>query len=256
MANRGTNIEWTEWTWNPFVGCDIVSPGCRNCYAMRMAHRIASFPNPHYAGTTQQAKRGPVWTGKLSRNSDAAMRKPLGIRQPSLIFVNSMSDFWHPAAEDAWRAEALAIMRATPQHEYQVLTKRPELISPTLARMGETLPGNFWLGATVEDAKHAWRIDELRAVPAVIRFLSVEPLIAPLGPVDLTGIDWVIVGGESGPNFRPMDPAWARAVRDQCRAQGVALFVKQMSGRGAALKAIPRDLKIRQWPRLPARQAA
>lgn len=244
-----TKIEWTEHTWNPFVGCDIVSPGCRNCYAMRMAARLEGFGQPAYAGTTQPSKRGRVWTGILRRNSDTVMRKPLGIRHPAMIFVNSMSDFWHPAAEDEWRAQALEVMRQTPRHQYQILTKRPELIASTLARMGDTLPRNVWLGATVEDAKVKARIDQIRHIDAAVRFLSVEPLIGPLGKADLSGVHWVIVGGESGPKFRTMHPAWARDVRNQCRDQGVPFFMKQMSGRGDALKAIPRDLQIRQWPR-------
>lgn len=243
-----TKIEWTEHTWNPFVGCDIVSPGCRNCYAMRMAARCEAFGHAQYAGVTQPSKRGPVWTGRVNRASELTMRKPFGIKAPSLIFVNSMSDFWHPAAEDVWRAEALEIMRKTPRHQYQVLTKRPEEIAPTLARMGETVPTNMWLGCTVESARYKPRIDILRQVPAAIRFLSIEPLLGPMGELDLRGIHWVIVGGESGPRYRAMDPTWASSVRDQCLEQGVALFVKQMSGRGAELKAIPRDLRIRRWP--------
>ena len=138
-----------------------------------------------------------------------------------------MSDFWHTNAADALRAEALTIMDQTPQHRYQVLTKRPELIMPTLARMGRTLPPNAWIGTSVEDARVVSRIDALRQVPATIRFLSIEPLIGPVGGLDLRGIDWVIVGGESGPGARPCDPAWVRGIRDQCLAAGVAFFFKQ-----------------------------
>ena len=224
-----TTIEWTEFTWNPFVGCSIVSAGCTNCYAMRMARRLEEgFGVAAYQGTTQKSKAGPVWTGKTNRSSDQVMRRPLGLRKPTLIFVNSMSDFWNPDADDAWRAEALDIMWQTPRHEYQVLTKRPQHIRPIMKRMGVAkLPPNFWLGATVEDHRVVDRIDLLREVEAEVRFLSVEPMTAPLGKVDLTGIHWVITGGESGPGARPMKADWVREVRDQCVAAKVPHFFKQ-----------------------------
>lgn len=223
-ARRSTSIEWTEHTWNPFVGCFIASAGCKNCYAMRMAARLEAAGQGPYQGTT----RSGVWTGKLNRATDAAMRKPLGLPGRAVIFVNSMSDFWHDNALDAWRAEALDIIERTPQHQYQILTKRPELIAPTLERMGiAQLPDNVWLGATVEDHRVTWRIDHLRAAPARIRFLSVEPLTAPLGAVDLGGIHWVITGGESGPGARPCKAEWVREARDQCTAADVPFFHKQ-----------------------------
>jgi len=224
MTRRTTSIEWTQHTWNPFVGCSIRSAGCTNCYAMRLAGRLEAFGQAAYRGTT----RDGVWTGRLNRSSDATMAKPLGEKQPSVFFVNSMSDFWHPSAEDRWRAEALAIMRATPHHTYQVLTKRPEEIGPTLSRMGITrLPDNLWLGATVEDGRVAGRIDYLRHAPARIKFLSVEPLIRTLGRPDLRGIDWMIVGGESGPSCRPMQADWVRETRDHAVGGEVAYFFKQ-----------------------------
>jgi protein gp37 len=226
---RTTGIEWTEHTVNFWVGCEIVSAGCTNCYAMRMARRLeVGFGQPAYAGTTKSTKAGPVWTGKVNRATDRMFSKPLHIRQPSLIFVNSMSDFWNEAAVDEWRADAFEIMRRAGWHKYQLLTKRPENILPIMRRMGlERLPDNVWCGVTVEDHRVAHRIDLLRQVPAAVRFISVEPMTAPLGEVDLTGVHWVIGGGESGPKARPMQAEWARELRDLCTAQNVAFFWKQ-----------------------------
>ena len=226
---RTTTIEWTHHTWNPFVGCNIVSAGCTNCYAMRQAYRLQhAFGFPSYRGTTRKVKGRPVWTGRVNRSSDAKMTEPLRISQPSLIFVNSMSDFWHENAQDSWRAEALEVMAAAPRHAFQVLTKRPENIAPILLRMGVTrLPDNLWLGCTLEDHRVADRAAIIARVPARTRFLSVEPVTARVGRLALAGIHWVITGGESGPRARPMQAAWIREVRDQCMASGVPLFHKQ-----------------------------
>lgn len=226
---RTTSIEWTEHTWNPFVGCSVLSAGCKNCYAMRMAFRCSEMGHKAYDGVAVASRAGPVWTGRINRNSDSAMAAPLRRRKAALFFVNSMSDFWHPNADDRWRAEAFDVMIATPQHQYQVLTKRPDLIAPTLGRMGRKLPDNLWLGATVENSRVNERIDHLRAVEASVRFLSIEPLIAQFGQQDLSGIDWVITGGESGPRCRPCKGTWVREIRDLIAAkhQSVALFHKQ-----------------------------
>lgn len=225
---RTTGIEWTEHTWNPFVGCSIHTAGCTNCYAMGQAMRIVRMgTTASYDGTVKLAGNGkPIWTGRVNKASAAAMRRPLTIREPSIIFVNSMSDFFHEAAQDAWRLEALEIMVRTP-HQYQVLTKRPENILPFLERTKVAFPRNVWIGATLERGDFAHRIDTLREVPATIRFLSVEPLIGYIGEVDLSGIHWVITGGESGPGSRPMHSAWVREVRDLCVAQSVPHFFKQ-----------------------------
>lgn len=224
---RTTGIEWTEHTWNPFVGCTIHTPGCANCYAMRQAHRLEhTLGMQTYAGTTKLANGNPVWTGKVNQASAATMRKPFTVADPSIFFVNSMSDFFHEAALDEWRIEALGVMAAT-WHQYQVLTKRPEHIVPFLDKHDLSLPANVWIGATIERGQFRHRIDTLRAVPAAIRFLSVEPIIGAIGKLDLTGIHWVIGGGESGPGARLMDPAWARELRDECVRQGVAFFWKQ-----------------------------
>jgi len=222
-----TKIEWTEATWNPFVGCEIRSAGCKNCYAMLMAWRQANMQTKHYQGLTKVVNGKPVWTGRLNRSPDTVFRKPLSVRKPTMWFVNSMSDFWHENADREWQRDALAIMDETPWHTYQLLTKRPEYIQAHLDELGRGLPGNVWLGATVEDHRVVDRIGVLRRVEATVRFLSVEPMTAPLGQVDLQGIHWVITGGESGHGARPCDPDWVREVRDQCIEQGVAFFHKQ-----------------------------
>lgn len=246
---RTTGIEWTEHTWNPFVGCSIHTAGCTNCYAMRTAYRLQEFGQPSYQGTAKMVNGNPVWTGLLNRSSNEQMRKPMKIHKPSLIFVNSMSDFFHEAAKDEWRFEAMRIMRNTP-HQYQVLTKRPENILPFLNRTAWTsVPANMWIGATVERADTVHRIDTLRKVPAAIKFLSVEPLIGPMGSMNLDGIHWVILGGESGPGARPMEAAWARDVRDQCQAQRVPLFFKQWgkSQNNPLFREAPKSVSGSAW---------
>lgn len=228
-ARRTTLIEWTESTWNPMVGCSLESPGCTNCYAMKAAHRIQSRGTaPHYDGLTRVVNGKAVWTGKVGRASDAAMRKPLSTTAPTVFFVNSMSDFFHPDMEDGWRDEAFDIMRQTPRHTYQILTKRPAVMAAYLERRPHFADlRNVWLGASVEREQETHRIATLRGIPAAVRFLSVEPLIASLGPVDLTGIDWIITGGESGPGARPVEAAWVREVRDAAKRYGAAFFHKQ-----------------------------
>jgi protein gp37 len=228
-SHRTTGIEWTEHTWNPFAGCNVHTAGCTNCYAMRQAARIEEFGTArHYIGLTQKVNGHPVWTGKVARASNTGMNKPRTIRTPALIFVNSMSDFWHPNAEDAWRLEAIEVMRDTPQHQYQVLTKRPEEAVKFFERHPEvTLPDNFWLGVTVEYSKTRERIAIIRDIPAAVRFISFEPLIGLVGPVDLTDIHWIITGGESGPGHRNCDADWIRDLHRQSREQNVAHFFKQ-----------------------------
>lgn len=226
---RTTGIEWTQHTWNPQVGCSIVSPGCTNCYAMRQARRLeTAFGMPAYQGTTKLVNGNPVWTGKIGKASRAQLRKPLTHRDPTTFFVNSMSDLFHEDAPEAWITETFDMIRLAKHHTYQILTKRPEVAARYYAAHPEVhgLP-QVWLGVSVEDRKRAERIDVLRAIPAATRFLSVEPLLGPLGAVDLAGIDLVITGGESGPGARFMHPDWVREMRDQCIAQRVAFFHKQ-----------------------------
>lgn len=310
-----TGIEWTEATWNPVVGCSIVSPGCTNCYAMRMAARIeaadeaayrkrvemtveqlsdpdaaeqtrAEMNNTrvpsHYSGTTKSSKAGPVWTGKLSLAPERILTEPLRRKKPTMYFVNSMSDLFHEDVPDAWIDRVFAVMALTPQHTFQVLTKRSARMRDYLLTLGlwdhgrvETfrtvavdltgspcaagaiedaawpLP-NVWLGVSCERQQEAdARIPDLLATPAAVRFVSAEPLLGPiaLGTIDLPGgefevaplgwdhldrgentdprLDWIIVGGESGANARPMHPDWARSIRDQCVSAGVPFFFKQ-----------------------------
>lgn len=224
---RTTGIEWTEHTWNPFVGCTIHTAGCTNCYAMRTAARLQGYGQPAYKGVVRQVNGKWIWTGRLNV-AHSAMSKPLKVRGSAMFFVNSMSDFFHESAPHEGQDAALGVMMQTPQHVYQILTKRPELIVPFMERVGlKQWPAHCWIGATVERADFAHRIDTLRKVNAVVRFLSIEPLIGPLGPVDLAGIHWAIVGGESGPGARPMQYTWAREAADECIRQKVPLFFKQ-----------------------------
>lgn len=244
-----TKIEWTEATWNPIVGCSVATPGCTNCYAMRMAHRLGRNPKtPHYAGLTQDSRGGPVWTGKLTLAPDHVIEAPLHRRKPTTYFVNSMGDLFHEDVPDDWIDRVFAVMARCPLHRFQVLTKRADRMRAYMqsCQYGADDSGrlwplpNVWLGVSVEDQARAdLRIPDLLATPAAVRFVSAEPM---LGPVDLTeatrrflrhpsylnmSLHWVICGGESGPGARPMHPAWARSLRDQCQAAGVAFFFKQ-----------------------------
>lgn len=230
---RTTNIEWTEHTWNPFVGCSIHTAGCKNCYAMKTAFRLQSFGTiPHYHDVVKKVNGKAVWTGNLNRASDRAMSKPLLIKKPAMIFVNSMSDFFHEKALDEWRIEAFNIMRKCPQHIFQVLTKRPENIQLFIDRTGTLIPDNCWLGVTVESGKYSHRINILKNVEAKIKFISFEPLIACIGDVSLDSINWAITGGESGNIRRTCNADWLRGIRDICIRDNVSFFHKQY---GAAI---------------------
>lgn len=333
-----SKIEWTGQTWNPIVGCSVVSPGCTNCYAMKQAARINRM-NPelevYSSGLTQDTKAGPVWTGKVAW-SETAFLEPLRRRRPTTYFVNSMSDLFHENVPEEWIDRVFAVMALCRQHTFQILTKRAKRMREycsdprTIRRVYEEVcdvtmtldckvlliaPGttpsfapetvarnelvyldrwplpNVWLGVSAEDQKRAdERVPELLATPAAVRFVSAEPL---LGEIDFTKIrfvangdkwvcnsldfsdalvggkpgfgplDWIIVGGESGPNARPMNIAWALAIRDQCRDAGVRCFVKQLGARpfghddapmglrhkkGADMSEWPADLRIREIP--------
>ena len=299
-----TKIEWTHGlngrvgrTWNPVAGCTVISPGCTNCYAMRMAARINKMTRgSHYEGLTKIVNGNPVWTGKIARAPDKIFNAPLKWGKPTRIFVNSMSDLFHDDMPDEWIDQVFAVMALKPQHTFQILTKRPKRmreyfsneatfvrIDIAIARADpwpelneyrlDTWPlPNVWLGVSAEDQTRAGeRIPYLLETPATVRFVSAEPLLGPLelwhrescGDCDpciggkaaqcavggyfvgmLGALDWVIVGGESGPGKRPVDLAWMRSIRDQCQAAGVPLFVKQIDKR----IPIPDDLMIRQWP--------
>ena len=209
-----SKIEWTEQTWNPVTGCTKMSPGCKHCYAERMALRLQAMAAPGYA-------RGFDLT-----LHDGRLDQPLGRKKPTLYFVCSMADLFHEDVPDAFIDRVLMTMHRTPRHTDQLLTKRAERLPDFFAN--RPVPPNVWLGVTVEDRRHGLpRIAHLRRVPARVRFLSVEPLLEDLGLLDPLGIDWVIVGGESGPAARRMREEWALSVRDRCRAVGVAFTFKQ-----------------------------
>lgn len=225
--NKSTKIEWTDHTWNPFVGCSKVSDGCRNCYAIDVA-ALYGHKFVHYEGVARRSERGtPNWTGQINLAPDHILNKRF--KPDERVFVNSMSDFWHEYARDEWRQRVLNIMRENPRVQYQVLTKRPENIAPMLERMGEAVPKNMWVGSTVESSRVLDRIDTLRQIPAAIRFLSIEPLLDDIAVngLNLEGIHWVIVGGESGRHCRPMRAEWVRKIREECARQNVPFFFKQ-----------------------------
>jgi len=224
-----TTIEWTDATWNPVRGCTAVSPGCENCYAQLMAHRF-SGPGKAYEGLTRLTGHGPKWTGQI-RVVPKKLDEPLHWRKPSLIFVNSMSDLLHKDVPAAYIDATFDVMRKADWHRFQVLTKRAERLAEVDQLLGEW-PEHVWMGVSVESEDYTDRIDLLRASGAAVKFLSLEPLLGPLPDLDLEGIDWVIVGGESGPGARPMDADWVRDIRDQCVEQGVAFLFKQWGAFG------------------------
>jgi len=241
-----TSIEWTEATWNPLRGCSRVSPGCQHCYAERMAHRF-SGPGYPYEGLTRVGKGGePRWTGKIV-TVEEALAEPLRWKRPRMVFVNSMSDLFHERAPVEFIQRVFTVMKRASWHTFQVLTKRPE----RCLELAHVLPwpGNVWMGTSVESAEYAGRIDVLRRVPAAVRFLSIEPLLGRLPRLELAGIHWVIVGGESGPGARAMDPEWVREIRQACVEARVPFFFKQWGG--TRKKAAGRMLDGRTWDEMP-----
>lgn len=286
-----TAIEWTDRTWNPTTGCDRISPGCDNCYALTMAKRLKLMGQAKYQNDGDPRTSGPGFA--LAEHADA-LDAPLRWRKPSKVFVNSMSDLFHQDVRDGFVVAVWETMRQAYQHTFQVLTKRPQRMASLIARwhditgedfvpklargpeptraahpspkgqlwadyldvLGQPPEGcayptfdwmngplrlmpttplpNVWLGTSIESDRYAFRADHLRATPAAVRFLSLEPLLGPLPSLDLTGIDWVIVGGESGPGARPMHIGWVRDIRDRCVAAGVPFLFKQWGAWGAA----------------------
>lgn len=235
MANA-SGIEWTDATWNPVTGCTKVSPGCKHCYAERMSQRLQAMRQANY-------KNGFDLTLQPQM-----LELPASWRKPRRIFVNSMSDLFHPDVPADYIEGVFSVMQRAPWHRYQILTKR----SDRLAALSERLEWHpsVWMGVSVESARYLYRVDDLRKTKAYVKFLSLEPLLGPLSGLELTGIDWVIVGGESGPNARPMDPRWVRMIRDQCIAGGVPFFFKQWGG--VFKKRTGRILDGRTWDELPA----
>ncbi len=277
MMAETTPIEWTGSTWNPVVGCSVISAGCTNCYAMKMAGRLEAMGSPIYAGHTVKTKAGYVWNGKVAASNWGQMIKPMAWKKPRRIFVNSMSDLFHEDMPVDVIDQVFAVMAMCPQHTFQVLTKRSrrmrdylqacdsrraDSIDGKLIELGydrplEALPwppSNVWLGVSVEDQDAAnARIPDLLETPAAVRFLSCEPL---LGPIEFSKVPrfnrialdlsrwWVICGGESGGGRRPMDLMWPRSLRDQCAFSGVPFFMKQID----KMQPIPPDLMVRQFP--------
>ena len=233
---QSSNIEWTEATWNPVTGCSKISPGCKNCYAERLANRLAAMGQDRYRNGFD-----------VTLHYDL-VDLPLRWRQPRLIFVNSMSDLFHEDVPDAFIMQVFDTMVAAHWHTFQVLTKR----SQRLAGLAPRLPWsqNIWMGVSVESKKHTYRIADLRKVPAAVRFLSVEPLLEPIFNLPLTGIDWVIIGGESGPGCREMNADWVRQIRDRCIVRNVPFFFKQWGG--VRKKNAGRLLDGRTWDELPS----
>lgn len=243
-----TKIEWTERTWNPVTGCTKLSPGCKHCYAETMARRLKAMDAPGY-------ERGFEVTLHPDR-----LEWPLERRTPTVWFVNSMSDLFHTGVPDSFIERVLDTIRRSPQHTYQILTKRADRLPSFFG--SRRAPGNVWLGVSVEDRRYGVpRIQHLRRVDACVRFLSIEPLLQDLGELDLSGIHWVIVGGESGPAARPMKPEWVQNVKRQCEAAGVAFFFKQWGawgadGRRRSKAANGREFEGRIWNNYPDATAA
>jgi protein gp37 len=221
-----SHIEWTEMTWNPVRGCTRVSEGCRNCYAERMASRFAGDGMP-YDGLAMITTSGPRWTNEVRTVPDV-LHQPLKWKKPRVIFVNSMSDLFHPDIPLKFIQSVFSVMEQCPQHTFQILTKRSERLRTMASEL--SWPENVWMGVSVEDSRVISRVLDLQLVPATVRFLSIEPLIGPINELPLEGIHWAIVGGESGPGARPMNPEWVQSIYDQCRDAQVAFFFKQWGG--------------------------
>lgn len=236
MSDRSA-IEWTQATWNPVTGCTKVSPGCDHCYAETFAERFRGVAGHPYEGGFDLTLR------------PERLEQPLRWHRPRMIFVNSMSDLFHEDVQTTYVQQIFEVMGRAHQHTFQVLTKRPGRMASILRQIQPDSLKNVWLGTSIELDRLVWRADKLRDTPAAVRFLSLEPLLGPLPSLDLSTIDWVIVGGESGPHHRPVDPGWVRDLRDRCIQEKVPFFFKQWGGRTP--KAGGRILDGRTWDDLP-----
>jgi len=230
-----SSIEWTESTWNPVTGCTKISPGCMNCYAERMARRLQAMGQPNYARGFEVTLHEHV------------LDLPLKWKSSRVVFVNSMSDLFHEDVSTDFILRVFDVMVRADWHVFQVLTKRSE----EMVQLNLELPwaSNIWMGVSVETQEYIHRIDDLRRTGAAVKFLSLEPLLGPLPDLDFSGIDWVIVGGESGPRARPMDKAWVTDIRDQCQRANVPFFFKQWGG--VNKKKAGRVLDARTWDEMP-----
>jgi protein gp37 len=239
MATK-SSIEWTEHTWNPVTGCTKISPGCKFCYAERMAHRLQAMGVDNYRNGFEVTLH------------EHMLSLPLTWKKPTVVFVNSMSDLFHDAVPERFIIKVFEVMNQATRHQFQVLTKRPERVLDMNGMLSWS--PNIWMGTSVESMKYASRIDCLRRSDAHIKFLSLEPLLSPLDTLNLSGIDWAIVGGESGPRARPMKEEWVISIRNQCHEAGVAFFFKQWGG--VNKKKTGRLLEGRTWDDLPSRAVA
>ena len=260
MGPRVSKIQWTGRTWNPTTGCDRVSPGCDHCYALTMAARLKGMGQAKYQNDGDPRTSGPGFA--LTVHPDA-LDLPLRTKKPTTWFVNSMSDLFHKDVPDAFIEDVFDVMlQTTDRHTFQILTKRPQRMSAWVSALLRpallpTVLDGIWLGTSIENDRYAFRADHLRATPATTRFLSCEPPLGPLPSLDLTGIDWVIIGGESGRGARPMELAWVRDIIAKARDAGAAVFVKQLGSvwargmadpKGGDPEAWPADLRIREMP--------
>ncbi len=241
-----SSIEWTEVTWNPTAGCTVISPGCTNCYAMRLAPRLEAFGQPKYQGLTFKSGGRSKWNGTV-RIDENSLEFPFTLMKGKRIFVNSMSDLFHEEVLLSDIHRIFEVMRACPQHTFQILTKRAERLEELSAHLD--WPENVWMGVSIENADYSFRANHLRRTGAVTKFLSLEPLLGPLDDLNLNSIDWGIVGGESGPGARPMDASWVQSIRDQCVDAGVAFHFKQWGG--VNKKKTGRILDNRTWDEFP-----
>jgi protein gp37 len=247
MAEKSP-IEWTDATWNPVVGCSLESAGCTNCYAMRMAARLEAMGVAKYAGLTRKSGGRAKWTGKITCD-EAALSAPVRWARPRKVFVNSMSDLFHPDVPVEFIRQVWDVMKRTRRHDYQLLTKRPKRMRELLSGPTFELLPNVWLGTSVENADVVHRIDDLRSTPAAVRFISFEPLIGPVPDLDLRDIAWAIVGGESGPGARAIQEEWVLRIQESCRSYGTAFFFKQWGGTNK--KAAGRLLRGRTYDAMP-----
>jgi len=251
-----TQIEWTDATWNPVAGCSLVSAGCEHCYAMQMARRLEAMGVDKYKGLARKSKNNILWTGVINED-EASLLIPYKWKKPRKIFVNSMSDLFHDEVSDEFILSVWKVMQDTPQHNYQILTKRPERMYEIMSKSVSAVLPNVWLGTSVENSDTVGRIDLLRKTPASVRFISFEPLINAVGPVNLSDIHWAIVGGESGSKARPLKETWIDEIYERCTIYDTSFFFKQWGAWGKdnqkrSKKANGREYRGRTWDEMPS----